>query len=73
MPINADDSIGRVVEARDEIGHCRFASAGWTDEGDQISRAGDKGDSFEATSRLERASQFRGSRMKRLFYPSLDD
>ncbi len=44
VPVDADDSVGRVVEARDEIGQGGLARAGGTDQRDQLSGPGGEGD-----------------------------
>ena len=44
MPVDADDALGGVIQAWDEIGHRGFASAGGADQRDQLSGTRGKGD-----------------------------
>ncbi len=44
MPVDADDSIGGIIQPWDEIGHRRFARAGGTNQRDQLSGPRGKGD-----------------------------
>ena len=46
MSVNANDPLGGIIQARDEIGHGRFTSAGGTDERDQLSGTCFKGDAL---------------------------
>ena len=50
MPVDADDALGGVIQAWDEIRHRGFARAGGTDQRDQTSGTRDKGDPLKATS-----------------------